>query len=171
MMISDNAQYRAMTAEEIEFHKKQDRISHIIDRSRPYTSNEILSMLITQQINTLAVDDATALRMKNFYPEWTSGTAYEHGFKVRRNNKLWRVIQPHTSQATWEPENTPSLWEQINESHDGTIDDPIPYDGNMALEQGKHYYQDNAIYLCIRDTVNPVHHPLSQLIGIYIEEV
>ena len=33
-------------------------------------------MLIRQQVNTLAVDDATALRMAAFYPEWESGTAY-----------------------------------------------------------------------------------------------
>ena len=30
-------------------------------------------MLIRQQINTLEVDDSTALRMVEFYPEWSAG--------------------------------------------------------------------------------------------------
>jgi hypothetical protein len=107
--------------------------------------------------------------MKDFYPDWQSGVAYEPGFKVRYGGKLWRVIQAHTSQTTWEPENTPSLWEQINETHAGTIDDPIPYEGNMALIAGKYYYEDNAIYLCTRDTGNPVYHALSELVGHYVE--
>lgn len=163
--------YVDMTPEEVAKIQAQARLVEIEERTRPMSADEVLTMLIPQQINILSVDDHTALRMKEFYPVWTAGTGYEQGFKVRRNGKLWRVHQAHTAQVGWEPENTPSLWEEINEVHDGTIDDPIPYDGNMALEQGKYYYQDNAIYLCVRDTVNPVYHPLSQLIGIYVEEV
>ena len=171
MRIFDGNGYRDMTPEEIAARDAQNRLATIAERTRPLTSAEVTAMLISQQINTLAVDEHTALRMKDFYPEWATGVSYESGFKVRYNNKLWRVIQPHTGQTTWEPESAPSLWEQINENHDGTIDDPIPYDGNMALEQGKYYYQNYAIYLCIRDTGNPVYEPLSQLIGIYVEEV
>ena len=171
MRIFDGKQYRDMTPEEIAARETQLRLAEIEERTRPMSADEVLTMLIPQQINSLSVDDNTALRMKNFYPEWTTGTGYEPGFKVRRNDKLWRVRQAHTAQVGWEPENAASLWEEINEVHAGTIDDPMPYDGNMALEQGKHYYQNEAIYLCIRDTVNPVHHPLAQLIGIYVEEV
>lgn len=138
---------------------------------RPLPQATINKMLIAQQINSLAVDDNTALRMREFYPEWAENTAYAVGYKVRRNGKLWRVLQAHTSQATWEPENATSLWEQINETHDGTIDDAIPYDGNMALVNGKYYTQNDVIYLCNRDTVNPVYHKLSELVGLYVTEV
>lgn len=138
---------------------------------RPLSQGEISKKLIEQQINTLAVDDNTALRMKSFYPEWAENTAYSVGFKVRYNGKLWRVVQAHTSQADWTPEAVASLWEQINETHDGTIYDAIPYDGNMALESGKYYVQNDVIYLCNRDTVNPVYNSLSELVGLYIEEV
>ena len=126
-------------------------------------------MVIAQQINTLTVDDNTALRMVEFYPEWATDTAYTAGYKVQRGGKLWRCKQAHTSQASWEPENAASLWTEICETHDGTIDDPIPYDGNMALESGKYYLQDYVIYRCTRDTVNPVYQPLSELVGLYVE--
>lgn len=138
---------------------------------RPLSQSEINNKLIAQQINTLAVDDNTALRMKSYYPEWESGVSYSVGYKVQHNGKLWRVVQAHTAQTGWEPENAVSLWEQINETHDGTIYDAIPYDGNMALESGKYYTQNDSIYLCNRDSGNPVYHPLAELVGLYVEEV
>lgn len=116
-----------------------------------------------------SLTDAVALTAITLYPEWSADTAYTAGFKVRRNGKLWRCIQPHTAQVGWEPENAASLWEQINETHAGTMDDPIPYEGNMALTAGLYYMQDYAIYRCIRDTVNPVYNPLTELVGIYVE--
>ena len=64
---------------------------------------------------------------------------------------------------------TESLYERIDETHDGTFDDPIPYSGNMALEAGKYYSQDGVIYLCTRDTVNPVYNALADLVGLYVE--
>lgn len=138
---------------------------------RPLSQSEINNKLIAQQINTLAVDDNTALRMRTFYPVWVSGAAYGVGHKVQHGEKLWRVRQAHTSQIGWEPSaDTASLWEQICETHDGTIYDAIPYDGNMALESGKYYTQDGEIYLCNRDTGNPVYHALSELVGLYVEE-
>lgn len=118
-----------------------------------------------------SLNDETALLSVTLHPEWTNGVSYAAGFKVQRNGKLWRVIQAHTSQTGWEPENVASLWEQINETHGGTIDDPIPYSGNMALESGKYYIQDSTIYLCSRDTVNPVYNALADLVGVYVEEV
>ena len=142
----------------------------IEEKYRPLTESEVSRMLIAQQINTLTVDDNTALRMTEFYPEWASGTDYTAGFKVRRGGKLWRCIQAHTSQAGWEPENAASLWTEICESHAGTLEDPIPYSGNMALESGKYYMQDYKVYRCIRDTGNPVYNALSELVGLYVEE-
>ena len=141
------------------------------ERTRPLTESEVSRMLIAQQINTLTVDDNTALRMVAFYPEWADNAEYTAEYKVQRNGKLWRCRQAHTSQTGWEPENAASLWTEICESHAGTLDDPIPYSGNMALESGKYYMQDGKIYRCIRDTGNPVYNALSELVGLYVEEV
>lgn len=171
MKIQINGTVRDMTEAEIAEFQKQAAIAEAQEKSRPLTEAEVLQMLIPQQINTLAVDDNTALRMRGYYPKWAVGIAYEAGFKVQHNGKLWRVLQAHTSQDGWQPENAPSLWEQINETHSGTIDDPIPYDGNMALENGKYYFQNYTIYLCNRDTVNPVYSPLADLVWLYVEIV
>ena len=160
-----------MTAEEIAAMQAEVQKEEAFERTRPLTESEVSRMLIAQQINTLTVDDNTALRMVKFYPEWATDTAYPAGYKVQHNGKLWRCIQAHTSQAGWEPENAASLWTEICESHAGTLEDPIPYSGNMALESGKYYSQDGKVYRCTRDTGNPVYNALSELVGLYVEEI
>ena len=141
-----------------------------LEKKRPLTAEEVTSLLIKQQINALSVDDNTALRMVEFYPEWAVGVDYTAEYKVQRSGKLWRCLQAHTSQSGWEPENTPALWTEICESHGGTLADPIPYSGNMALESGKYYIQDGFVYRCTRDTINPVYNALADLIGLYVEK-
>jgi hypothetical protein len=171
LIIIENFVEREATPEEIADMENRANLDAIEERSRPLTESEVYGMIIAQQINTLTVDNNTALRMKSFYPEWTVNTTYSVGFKVQRKDKLWRVLQAHTSQIGWEPENVPSLWEQIDETHDGTASDPIPYNNNMVLENGKYYIQEYKIYLCVRDTVNPVYNPLAELAGIYVKMI
>lgn len=146
------------------------------ERTRPLTAEEVTNMLIKQQVNTLAVDDATALRMVEFYPEWTDligKTVDKADYKFQYGGNLYKTIPAnHTFQADWVPGvGTESLYTRIDETHDGSIYDPIPYSGNMAMENGKYYTQDGVIYLCNRDTGNPVYNPLAELVGLYAEIV
>ena len=166
-----NGELVDMTTEEIAAQEARQKTFEAAERTRPLTDEEVTALLIKQQINALSVDDNTALRMVEFYPEWASDTDYAVGFKVQRSGKLWRCLRAHTAQVGWEPENAASLWEQINETHAGTLDDPIPYSGNMALESGKYYIQDYVIYLCNRGSINPVYNPLADLVGLYVETV
>lgn len=166
-----NGQTVEMTAEEIAEMQEASARAEAAEKKRPLTEAEVSRMIISQQINTLDVDDATAFRMREFYPEWKSGVALTVGHKLQYGGKLYRVIQAHTSQDDWTPDAVASLFERIDETHDGTKYDPIPYEGNMILESGKYYTQDNATYLCNRDTGNPVYHALSALVGLYVEVV
>ena len=96
---------------------------------------------------------------------------YRAGDRLQFGGVLYKVLQAHTSQADWVPgEGTESIYTRIDESHAGTLADPIPYEGNMALEAGKYYSQSGAVYLCTRDTVNPVYNALADLVGLYVEK-
>ena len=64
----------------------------IEEKYRPLTESEVSRMLIAQQINTLTVDDNTARRMVEFYPEWATDTAYTAGYNVQHCGKLWRCV-------------------------------------------------------------------------------
>ena len=115
------------------------------------------------------LSDSDALKAISLYPKWRVGVELTAGERVRFGDKLYKVKQAHTSQADWTPDVAVSLFEEVCEAASGTIDNPIPYDGNMALEEGKYYAQDGAVYLCIRDTGVAVYHPLAELVGIYVE--
>ena len=165
-----------MTAEEIEAMQEEAKRAEAQERHRPLTEQEVASMLLRQQVNTIVVDDQTAVRMTAFYPEWQDligSTAEKAGFKFQYGGKLYKTIQAnHTFQNNWIPGvGTESLYTRIDEVHEGDIYDPIPYEGNMALVTGLYYSQGGKVYLCTRDTGNPVYNALSELVGLYVEEV
>lgn len=167
-----NGEYVDMTAAEIAAMQEASAKAETEEKRRPLSLGEVQEMMVRAQINTLAVDDATALRMVAYYPEWTAGTAYEVGDRLVYNGDLYKVLQAHTSQETWLPgTGTESLYARIDEQHDGTNYDPIPYSGNMALEAGKYYSQSGKTYLCNRYTGNPVYNALADLVGLYVEKV
>ena len=102
-----------MSAEEIDAMQAEAQKAEKTERTRPLTAEEVTVLLIRQQINTLEVDDNTAIRMTEFYPEWAAGVAYTTGYKVQRSGKLWRCLQDHTSQDGWKPDSAPSLWAKV----------------------------------------------------------
>lgn len=173
MKVYDNGVYRAATSDELSYAHSAEVLSSAYERTRPLTESEVTRMLIAQQINSLSVDDNTALRMKDFYPRFRDliGQEVSTGFKFTHGDKLWKVIKPElTIQEHYPPgTGTESLYVQVCETHAGTDEDPIPYTGNMELKNGLYYLQDWVIYLCIRDTGTAVYHPLKELVGLYVE--
>lgn len=169
-----NGKYVEMTEEEISQHKHEIKTFEAQEKHRPFTLDEVNTMLIKKQINTVDIEDDTSVRMIGFYPtfEEVVGQTVTQGFKFTYKDKLYKVIQASlTIQAHYPPEvGTESMYQVINEKYDGDIYDPIPYSGNMALEAGKYYVQDNVLYLCNRDTGIAVYSPLSELVGLYVEE-
>ena len=172
-----NGQYIELTLEEITAMRDAAAQAEAEEKRRPLSYSEVLEMLVRQQINTIAVDDQTALRMRRYYPTFSElvGQTVKKGTKFRATDSedadLYTVIQPElTIQEHYPPgTGTESLYTRIDEQHDGTKYDPIPYDGNMALTEGLYYTQGGVTYLCSRDTVNPVYNALSELVGIYVE--
>ena len=134
---------------------------------RPYIEQAAQSLL-----------DADGLKAKALYPRWETlvkkgSVEAEAGYRFTYNGDLYKCTDKNPKfQADWIPGNgTAALYVLIDESHVGTLDDPIPYSGNMTLESGKYYIQDYVIYLCNRDTGNPVYNPLAELVGLYVETV
>ena len=172
-----NGEKTEIPADEIAAMEEVQKAHEAAERSRPLTAEEVTRLLIKQQINSITVDDQTALRMCRYYPTFAElvGQTVKLGTKFRaddsENADLYKTIQPElTIQAHYPPgEGTESLYTRIDEIHDGTQYDPIPYNGNMALENGKYYIEDGIIYLCNRDSGIAVYNRLADLVGIYVE--
>lgn len=143
-------------------------------------------MITMQKMNEIAdaivllknqITDEQALLVKSLYPVWEDLVAQnktvESGYRFIYNNKLYKTLQStYTFMSHWVPgSGTESLFTVINETNAGTLEDPIPYEGNMELFNGKYYSQNGVIYKCIRDSEQPLYHALSDLIGLYVTVV
>lgn len=106
----------------------------------------------TEKINIYDLSPSEALQVKDRYPEWETGINVKTGERYRVEDVLWECVKDHLTQENWKPSTaTLSLWKIVDaEEHSGTIEDPIPYKQNMALEFNKYYTQDGVLYLCIQ---------------------
>ena len=168
-----NGKYIEMTEKEITEVQTEQKKLESQEKHRQLSQEEVNKLFIKKQINTIEIDDYVSVRMIDFYPDFSEiiGQTVNQGFKFTYQGKLYKVIQHTlTIQSHYYPQTgTESLYEVINEKYDGDIYDPIPYYGNMSLENGKYYTHNGVTYLCNRDTVNPVYSDLSDLVGLYVD--
>lgn len=133
---------------------------------------QILTADTKAQINTMSLSNNEALKVKEFYPEWKEGIDVNKGEKYNCDDDLWEALTTYKTQANWRPSlATASIWKHIDEEHEGTEDDPIPYVPPMELFNGKYYTQDEEKYKCTRDSQMPLSQNLSELVGLYVELV
>ena len=138
----------------------------------------------TKEMNALELSAVEALEVVDWFPTWGVDEGFREGDTITKNTKfqyegkLYACLQDHVIMPHYYPSiNTASLYVEVTPEYTdqgeemGTLENPIPYEGNMVLEEGKYYSQDGVTYLCNRDTVNPVYHALSELVGIYGEQV
>lgn len=60
-----------------------------------------------------SLTDEDALGGVELFKPWQTDTAYAVGERLRYADKLYRVVQAHTSQADWTPDITPALYTEI----------------------------------------------------------
>lgn len=119
--------------------------------------------------------DEEALNYITLYPDWTVGKDLSVGERIEYENKLYKVVQAHTTQESWTPDLTPSLFEPIDIINEGTLENPIIAAAGMTYYKDKYYLDetDGKIYLCIRDDSDgngtALHFVPSALVGTYFE--
>ena len=139
----------------------------------PYTEDVVAKIKNLLREKVAEQTDEEALENIELFPTWQSriGVQVEQGERLYYDDKLYKVQQTHTPQEDWRPDATASLYVQvIAESDAGTIDNPIAYEVNMELIEGKYYTEDGVKYLCVRALAQSVWH-LADLVGNYVEVV
>ena len=142
-----------------------------------YTERALQLRPVIEQASQ-SLDDAVALTAVELFPQWSQLVAekrtVEKGFRFQHQGQLYRTEQPtYTFVEHYVPgtAGTESLFSKVDETHKGTIDDPIPYEKNMEIYKGLYYTQYDVVYLCIRDSGQPLYHDLSALVGNYVEVI
>lgn len=72
-----------------------------------------LRMLIEKASESLT--DEEALNGIELFPKWKNPCAYQTGNRVRHADKLYKCLQDHTSESTWTPDTSPSLWVRVDD--------------------------------------------------------
>ena len=175
---------RMMTPDDyMEIDKPEDyEVKPIINHVKRLKRAKELIERNTKEMNDLNLSAVDALEVVDWYPKWgvdfKEGDEVKKGFKFQFEGELYAVLQDHVILAHYEPSiNTASLYVKVTPDYNeageeiGTIENPIPYEGNMVLENGKYYSQDGVVYLCNRDSGNAVYHTLKDLIGLYVNIV
>lgn len=169
-----------MEIDKPEDYEQKPIINHV---QRLKRAKELMERNV-KEMNELNLSVEDALEVVEFFPEFLvdegfkEGDTVTKGTKFKYEGKLWAVLQDHTILAYYYPSiNTASLYVEVTPDYNeageeiGTINNPIPYEGNMVLENGKYYSQDDVVYLCTRDSGNPVYHALRDLVGLYVEVI
>lgn len=61
----------------------------------------------------VSLPDEDALEAVELFPAWAPDTDYALNDRVRYEDKLYKVVQAHTSQAQWTPDVTPALFTEV----------------------------------------------------------
>ena len=87
--------------------------------------NNPLSIAFVKMAEKGEIDEVTASEHAEMFLYWQENCTYNAG-DLRRygedENKLYKCLQAHTSQASWTPDVTPSLWKAVGYNEEG-----IPY--------------------------------------------
>lgn len=167
-----NDEWEEITQEEAErIRKAKDAAKGSVEYPEEKV-NQMIGLFATS-INKMELTDEQSLQFKDLYPEWATfiNKKLEVGFKVLYEDKLYKVKQTIEKVLENQPPSveTAALYEEINETNAGTLEDPIPYNNNMELFEGKYYSQNGVIYKCTRNTEQAVYQDLSALVGLYVE--
>jgi hypothetical protein len=61
----------------------------------------------------VSLPDEDALTAPELFPHWEPDIAVETNERIFYEDKLYRVVQGHTTQEGWEPDKTPALFTEI----------------------------------------------------------
>lgn len=137
------------------------------------SADDIVSQLKElAQAQVAELTDDEAKKVPALFPLWETEKAYAVGDRVWYQASLYKCVQAHTSQSTWNPKDATSLWANVSEESqeaDGSREHPYAWEQGMTSYNGKYYTEEGVLYLCIRDSGNPLYFPISSLIGTYFQ--
>lgn len=61
----------------------------------------------------ISLSDEDAIEAVNLFPNWIKDKSYTKDERVKYNDILYKCLISHTSQVSWTPDNSPSLWTRV----------------------------------------------------------
>ena len=61
----------------------------------------------------VSLPDDEAYYTPEMFPRWKAGISVTADERLCWQDKLYKCVQPHTTQEGWEPDQTPALWTEV----------------------------------------------------------
>lgn len=141
---------KEIPTEELEAQEAKYEAEHrkrkLAEKSRPLTEIEISRLFITQNIQTIITDDATASRAVEFHPEMK----YDGSLIPAKTRINWNGTLKRSSVDIWDteqnnPDNAPTLWEDIA-YRDGFRIIPEVITATLAFAEGEYGWWGDKLY-------------------------
>src|SRR5699024_5319649 len=85
-----------------------------------------------------ALTDEQRESINSSYPTWEVDTAYTEGDVVNYDNRLYKVVQAHTSQEDWKPTDTPAIYTPYLNVNVETDEGDVEIISDFKQPQGTH---------------------------------
>ena len=99
--------------------------------------NDAWALRKQREAYSAALPDEVAALIPSDAENWETDTAYAVGDRRQYGGKLYKCLQAHTSQESWNPADAPSLWAAVLPGQDGTeIGEWVQPDSTNAYSKG-----------------------------------
>lgn len=110
-------------------------------------SSEMAPLQEEYQTELESVSDDVALYMADMFPTWNSnGVEYREGKRIYYEGILYKVLTTHTSQESWKPDVSPSLFVKVISSISGEIPEWQQPSADNAYQKGDRVRFNGRIY-------------------------
>ena len=109
--------------------------------------------LLKDSISAIAANlsDDVAIEYPILFPLWVENKDYTIGERLRYNEGLYKVVQAHTSQATWTPDVAPSLFAPLLIPDSNVIYDWVQPDSTNGYMTGDKVRHNDIIWVSTAD--------------------
>lgn len=103
---------------------------------------------LIEQLST-SLNDEIALEVPQLFPIWKDNKDYNVDDRVRYNDELYRCLQTHSSQLSWNPIDASSLWTKVLIPDPETIPEWIQPESTNPYMINDKVTHNNKTWICI----------------------
>ena len=139
----------------------EEKLALAIQFNKERVANKFVGQIATRDlIKTSELSEDDIDRLASIYPLWEIGKPYIIGDLLSFEDKLYQVIQNHTSQSDWTPDVVPALFK--SHAPDGVVAEWVqPTGGHDAYNTGDKVIFEGQTYESLIDanTWSPTTYP------------
>ena len=125
-----------------------DELTELINAVNTYMDSVVTIQDMMIKVIEDKAEDEDLIALQQIFPEWKPGVLYAAGRVLNRRGGLIKVLQEHTSQEDWKPEEAPSLYIFIKQKNEDPEAPPEMWEDrwNMVPRVEGYMINDRVIY-------------------------